>query len=74
MRQNQSANRLHERSPLTDLSSIEADDVLGALHELEKEIEELNFEEDQLSRKKRDREYPRSDHDITPTRMQKKKG
>jgi hypothetical protein len=70
----QSANRLHERSPLTDLSAIEVDDVLGALHELEKEIEELNFEEDQLPRKKRDREYPRPDHDFTPTRMQKKKG
>jgi hypothetical protein len=70
----QSANRLHERSPLTDLSSIEVDDVLEALHELEKEIEELNFEGDQLSRKDRDCEYPRSDHRFAPMRMQKKKG
>jgi hypothetical protein len=70
----QCANRLHERSPLTDLSSIEVDDVLGALHELEKEIEELNFEEDQHSQKKQGHEYPRSEHAFTPTRMLKKKG
>jgi hypothetical protein len=70
----QSANRLHEPSPLTDLSSIEVDDVLEALHELEKEIEELNFEEDQHSQKKQGHEYPRSDHHFAPMRMQKKKG
>jgi hypothetical protein len=69
----QSAIRLHQRSPLTDLSSIEVDNVLGALHELEKEIEELNFEEDQLPREKRDREYPLSDHDFTQRGCKRKK-
>jgi hypothetical protein len=51
----QSATRLDEKSPLTNLSPVEIDDVLETLHELEKEIEELNFEEDQLSRAKRER-------------------
>ncbi len=45
----QSAIQLDERSPLTNLSPIEIDDVLEALYELEKEIEELSFEEDQHS-------------------------
>jgi hypothetical protein len=42
----QSAIPLDQKSPLTDLSPIEIGDVLDGLHELEKEIEELSFEED----------------------------
>jgi hypothetical protein len=52
----QSAIPSDEKSPLTNLSPIEADDVLEALHEMEEKIEELDFEKDQNSEKKRGRE------------------